>query len=79
MKATDAQVQRIVDELGFDSTIHADIRRALDPILNETAAEVLRKVWDAMCSPHAEGLDRDATRIACDQVTRVAGDLGVTL
>lgn len=45
----------------------------------EGAREALRNVWDAMVSPHAVGLDIEATRIACAQVERVAREMGVGL
>ncbi len=77
MNATAEQVQRIVDEIDvWDAKgSHADIRRALEPILNEVAGEALRKVraWGQ------EGGSIDF-RIDIDTVTRdVADEMGVTM
>lgn len=68
MKATEEQVQRIADEIDFTDGSHAreEIRRALEPILDDVVGEVLRQV-------------RGSFPTTGSAVWQVARDLGVEL
>ena len=60
---------------GCDNAYEHDLRIAGQ----EGAREALRRVWGAMVSPHAIGMDIEATKNACFQVERVAAEMGVQL
>ena len=73
----------IVDDLlkrlpGIADRLDAEAHTA-DVEHTNGAREALRNVWDAMMSPHAVGMDVEATKNACAQVERVAREMGVEL
>jgi hypothetical protein len=73
MQATDDMVQRIVDEIDFTdgSNAYAEIRRALDPILNSVVTNALHEVRSAVVD--------NSGWFAGEQVDHVASTLGVEL
>ena len=73
MKATDAQVQRIIDEIDTNdgTDLHDRIRRALKPILDEVVSDVLRR------SLHLARTDYQHN--PTEAVIRAADEMGVEL
>lgn len=55
------------------------VREGLANVVPLVQRDTLRAVWDAMVSPHAEGLDANATKVACEQIERIARERGIAL
>ena len=77
-QASTKEAHKVSKSLGEfeDGTIH---RAGLAAFAAVVQRDTLPAVWDALVSPHAEGLNAACTKNACEQVERIAREWGVSI